>query len=114
MKTQKYTQLRAKMSPRAKELSDKLFAKHLEEMAVAQLREALQLTQEQLAESLNISQVAVSRMERRSDMYVSTVRRIVEAMGGELEIHAVFPSGTVRLHRLGELREAAPAPAAKR
>lgn len=109
MKTKKYSELRAKMSPHARELSDNLFAKHLEEVAVNQLREALHLTQEQLAESLNISQVAVSRMERRSDMYVSTLRRIVEAMGGELEIHAVFPAGTVRLHRLGELHEAAAA-----
>jgi DNA-binding transcriptional regulator YiaG len=113
MKTKKYSELRTKMSPQAKELSDKLFAKHLEDMAINQLREALQLTQEQLAESLNISQVAVSRMERRSDMYVSSLRRIVEAMGGELEIHAVFPSGTVKLHRLGELHEAAAAAATK-
>jgi transcriptional regulator with XRE-family HTH domain len=111
MKTKKYSELRAKMSSRAKEFSDNFFAKDLEEAAINQLREALHLTQEQLAESLNISQVAVSRMERRSDMFVSTLRRIVEAMGGELEIHAVFPSGTVRLHRLGELHENAAAAA---
>jgi len=113
MKRHKYSELRAKMSTHAKELSDKLFAKDLEEMALTQLREALNLTQEQLAESLQISQVAVSRMERRSDMYVSALRRIVEAMGGELEIHAVFPAGTVRVHRLGEVRETAVAAGAR-
>ena len=52
-------------------------------MALNELREALELTQEQLAELMKVSQVAVSRMERRPDMYVSTLRRVIEAMGGE-------------------------------
>ena len=98
----KYAELRAKMTPRAKELSEKLYRSHRAEMALAQLREVLALTQEELAQSLDVSQEAVSRMERRPDILVSTLRRVVEAMGGQLEIRAIVPSGTVTLEGLGE------------
>jgi transcriptional regulator with XRE-family HTH domain len=62
---------------------------------VYQLRKAMQLTQAQVAEELGIGQAAVSKLERRPDKYLSTLRRFVEAMGGELEIHAKFESGDV-------------------
>jgi predicted transcriptional regulator len=65
-----------------------------------QLRKALSLTQEQLAQELGIGQAAVSRLERRPDMYLSTLRRFVEAMGGELEIRARFPAGDVIIEDL--------------
>jgi len=93
----KYGELRAKMSPRAKQLSEQLYRQHRAEMALAELREALALTQAELAASLDVSQEAVSRLERRPDMLVSTLRHVVEAMGGELEIRAVLPKATVTL-----------------
>lgn len=65
------------------------------EMALAELRRALQLTQETLAERLHVNQAAVSKFEHQSDMYISTLRGIVEAMGGELKITARFPEGSV-------------------
>ena len=68
-----------------------------------QLRKALALTQEQVAQELGIGQAAVSRLERRPDMYLSTLRRFVEAMGGELEMRARFPSGEVIIEDLGTL-----------
>jgi transcriptional regulator with XRE-family HTH domain len=68
-----------------------------------QLRKALALTQEQVAQELGVGQAAVSRLERRPDMYLSTLRRFVEAMGGELEIRARFPSGEVIIEDLGML-----------
>lgn len=65
-----------------------------------QIRQALALTQEQIAEELNVGQAAVSRLERRPDMYLSTLRRFVQAMGGELELVARFPSGDVIIDNL--------------
>jgi hypothetical protein len=67
------------------------------EMPLHELREARQLTQQQLAEYLRSGQAAVSKLERRTDMYVSTLRRFIEAMGGELDIVARFPDGDIRI-----------------
>jgi transcriptional regulator with XRE-family HTH domain len=73
------------------------------------IRKALQLTQEQVAEELGLGQAAVSRLERRSDMLISTLRRFVGAMGGELEIRARFPDGDVVIEDLGSLSSGAEA-----
>lgn len=72
-------------------------------MPLHELRRARQLSQEQLAEELGATQPEISKMEHRADMYVSTLRRFVEAMGGELEIIARFPDGTVRISQFQEL-----------
>lgn len=74
----------------------------LNEMPLQELREARQLTQQQLAEHMKRGQAAVSKLERRTDMYVSTLRRFIEAMGGELEIIARFPDGDVRVTNFAE------------
>ena len=74
------------------------------EMALDELREAHELTQEQLARALRIKQAAVSKMERRTDMYLSTLQGIIKAMGGRLEIRAVFPDGVVLINQFHELR----------
>ena len=62
-----------------------------EEMTLCELRKALQLTQASVARELGISQDAISRLERRSDLLLSTLRRTVEAMGGNLTLIARFP-----------------------
>ena len=59
-------------------------------LALAQLRQARHLTQVQLAETLGISQGNVSRLETRNDIYLSTLRSYIAALGGHLEIAAVF------------------------
>lgn len=59
-------------------------------LALAELRQSRHITQVQLAETLGISQGNVSRLEARSDVYLSTLRSYVEALGGHLEIAAVF------------------------
>ena len=79
------------------------------EMPLEELRAARDLTQEQLAETLGTSQAAVSKLERRADMYVSTLANFVKAMGGELEIRAIFPDGEVSIARLGDLKRASAA-----
>lgn len=77
----------------------------LAEMPLQELREARQLTQQQLAAQLKSGQAAVSKLERRTDMYVSTLRRFIEAMGGELHIVARFPEGDVRITDFGSVSD---------
>jgi len=62
-----------------------------QEMSLRDLRKALSLTQECIAERLKISQDRISRMEKRSDLLISTLRRYVAAMGGSLSLVAEFP-----------------------
>ena len=69
-------------------------------MTLHQLREARKLTQVKLAKTLKINQGAVSTMEKRTDMYLSTLRNYIEAMGGSLKITAEFPEGTVEIEQL--------------
>ena len=82
----------AKLSPARREAiqarADVLIA---EELSLAELREARQRSQIELAKRLGIQQAAVSKLERRADMYVSSLRALIEAMGGTLEIVAQFP-----------------------
>ncbi|TMC19014.1 MAG: transcriptional regulator [Chloroflexi bacterium] len=63
-------------------------------------QEALDIAQEELGELLGIKQAAVSRMERRSDMHISKLRKAVEAMGGELILIARFPNAEVCLNNI--------------
>jgi predicted transcriptional regulator len=64
------------------------------------------LSQEELAKRLGATQPEVSRIESRTDMYLGTLRRFVEAMGGELVIVAQFPDGAVRIKQFAELDRA--------
>lgn len=74
-----------------------------EEMALQELRQALHLTQQQLAETLEINQAAVSKIERESDMFVSTLKRFLAAMGGELRIVASFPGREIVINQFSEI-----------
>ena len=93
----KFSGLVAKM-PRQRRARVARIAKTLRaEMDLAQLREARALSQAALGEILHVEQPAVAKLEKRADMYVSTLRRFIKAMGGELEIVARFPDGDVRI-----------------
>ncbi len=70
-------------------------------LALARLRESRNLTQQQLARTLNVSQANVSRIEHEEDLYISTLRSYVRALGGRLEVNAVFPEETVELIEAG-------------
>ncbi len=74
------------------------------EMALRELREALDLTQEQLANTLHMKQSAISKFEHQSDIYLSTLRRILYAMGADLRIVAHFPDGEVLINQFDEIR----------
>ncbi len=101
----KFSALVAKMSPESRARSDALYRQLRAEMPLQELRRALDLTQQQVAASLGINQVAISKMEGQTDMYVSTLRRFVEAMGGELRIMAHFPQGTVEISQFKRVPE---------
>ena len=76
---------RAKIEARAQEII-------AEEMTLQELRKAHRLTQKNLAAALNVGQDQISRMEKRSDLLLSTLRSYVEAMGGKLTLVAEFPN----------------------
>lgn len=69
----------------------------LQQLALAELRQAQHLSQEELAKVLNIQQPAVAKIEKKVDMHISTLKRFIEALGGELEIKALFPDHEVRI-----------------
>jgi len=73
-----------------------------EEVALQHLREARQLTQKTMAELLGVGQDSVSRLERRSDLLISTLQKYIKAMGGTLKFVVQFPEGTTTLSGLGE------------
>ena len=80
---------RTRVKERAREM--------MTEMLLSELRKSAGVTQEELASSLGIKQPTLSRIESQNDMQISTLRHVIESLGGELEIIAHLPSGDVRL-----------------
>ncbi len=99
----KFQELVDKMSPEARARSEARANELLANMALDELRAARELTQVSLAKILNVSQSEISKIENRTDMYVSTLASYVQAMGGQLEICAVFPDGRVRINHFEEI-----------
>lgn len=80
--------------------------KYEEEMVLEQVRQAMELTQVEVGKKLGLNQANVSRIEKRADLLLSTLRNYVHALGGELVLCASIPGlGDVRLKGLGELRK---------
>lgn len=92
-----FKELKDKMSPERRARVDAKVKKMLAEMALDELREARRITQEHLAKILRVKQSSISKMEHRADMYLSTLGDFIRAMGGDLEIRAIFPDGTVKI-----------------
>ena len=78
----------------------------LAEMPLHELRRARALTQQDLAKMLNVNQPAVSKLEQRADVYVSSLRSYIEAVGGKLKIVAEFPEGEVAITNFSQMGEA--------
>ena len=90
-----------------------------EELALTELRKSRRMTQQALAEKLGGRQVYVSRLEKRGDLKLSTLRDYVRALGGELQLVVSFPEGDVTIKPAGEAmplaaRQSAKQPAARR
>jgi DNA-binding XRE family transcriptional regulator len=97
--------LQEKMPREARLRSEASAAKMISEMGLAELRAAMDMTQESLANALHVKQASISKMERRSDMYISTLSKIIEAMGGELQIVAKMPNGNVKIRQFTQIRQ---------
>ena len=99
----KFQELVDKMSPESRARSKAMAEKLIREMPLEELRAARELTQTSLAKILGVGQSEISKIENRTDMYVSTLASYVKAMGGELEICAVFPDGKVKITQFEDL-----------
>jgi DNA-binding XRE family transcriptional regulator len=101
-----YKELQEKMDPASRADNARAVSDELQRMALDELRNAKRLTQAYLAEMLDAPQSSISRIEQRADMYLSTLRDYVHAMGGVLQIRAVFPDGgAVAISRFGEYED---------
>ena len=99
----KFSELRDKMSPAARAGSAREYKKLVAEMPLQKLRTARHFTQQNLAKALDVGQSEISKIENRTDVYVSTLASYVKAMGGELEIRAVFSDGAVVINQFEDL-----------
>ena len=98
-----FSALRNKMSPSGQKEAAEKTKTMLKEMPLQELRQAHHMSQERLAETLSTKQANISRMERRTDMYISTLRSYIQAMGGELDIIARFPEGEVHINQFKDI-----------
>lgn len=95
--TRKFRELERKMSPARRRRVRERARRMMAEMVLAQLRKSGGLTQEELARRLGIKQPTLSKIEARNDMQISTLIRLIHALGGELELVARMPGGDIRV-----------------
>ncbi len=98
-----FKQLRDKMSPESQKRAEAKAQQMLAQMPLSELQRARSLSQDNMAETLLMKQASISKMERRTDIYISTLRSYIEAMGGQLDIIARFPAGEIKINHFSEL-----------
>ena len=74
----------------------------MEQMELAEIRKALNISQRGLARTMKIAQPTLAKIEKQPDMQIATLRKVVRALGGEIDIIARFPNASVRV-RLAEM-----------
>ncbi|MBM4180244.1 MAG: XRE family transcriptional regulator [Betaproteobacteria bacterium] len=99
----KFSELRSRMSLGSQARADAQAEAMLAEMPLNELRQARGLSQKMLAEVLHVQQPSIAKLEKRTDMYLSTLRSHIEAMGGQLEVVARFPDGAVKISNFSDL-----------
>jgi DNA-binding Xre family transcriptional regulator len=102
--TKPYENLRNKIPSEQRNRIDKKARKILKEMSLNDIRLSRRCSQTELADLLEIRQASVSKLEHRSDIHVSSLRKYIEALGGKLVIQAEFPEGVVRIRDIGGLK----------
>ncbi|MCA9300601.1 MAG: XRE family transcriptional regulator [Phycisphaerales bacterium] len=101
----RWNTLKSSMTPEALARVDARVRETLAKMPLAEIRKAIGMTQAELAESIDIAQGSVSKLEHQADMYISTLRKYIHALGGELRLTAEFPGGrTIEIDRLTDLK----------
>jgi len=98
-----FKELQTQIPPERRARTEELLEKTIAEMALNELRKARQFTQAGLAATLGVDQGSISKLEQRTDMYVSTLRSYVEAMGGSLRVTASFPEGEVTIRQFRQV-----------
>ena len=99
----KFTELRAGMSQAACEKANGMARQMVAVMPLNELRQARGLSQKMLADVLHVQQPSIAKIEKRTDMYLPTLRSHIEAMGGELDVIARFPDGSVKINNFADL-----------
>ena len=97
MKTHKWQDIKARSKPEVRAKAATIKRDLEQDMRLADVRRMRGLTQKTLADTMGLPQPEVSKIERRSDLYLRTLRRFIEAAGGELVLLARFPDGDVRV-----------------
>ena len=100
------SELTKDFTPERRQRIEALKGEMLAEMPLHELRRARALTQRDLANMLRVNQPAISKLEQRTDVYVSSLRAYIEAVGGKLKIVAEFPEGEVAITNFSEVGEA--------
>ncbi len=103
----KFADLRAQMRPESRARAEAKAQAMLAEMPLNELRQARGLSQKMLADVLHVQQPSIAKIEKRTDMYISTLRSHIEAMGGQLEVVARFPDGAVKISNFSDLGSSA-------
>ncbi len=100
----KFKELQTKISAERRARVEERVREAIKEMALDELRTAREFTQAELSQVLRVDQGSISKLERRTDMYIGTLRRYIEAMGGSLQIRAVFPDGEVQINQFEDAK----------
>src|SRR5262245_1695557 len=103
MPTRKFRELVQAMPPERRQKIANRIRQSLASMPLEEVRKARQMTQAKLAEVLGVNQGEISKIEHRTDIYISTLAGYVEALGGKLEIRAVFPDREMRISQFEDL-----------
>ena len=98
-----FSELTSGFTPERRRRIDEMKGELLAEMPLHELRRARELTQRDMAKLLKVNQPAVSKMEQRADVYVSSLRSYIEAVGGKLKIVAEFPEGEIAITNFSDV-----------
>ena len=98
-----FSELTRDFTPERRQRIDEMKDEMLAEMPLHELRRARELTQRDMAKLLKVNQPAVSKMEQRADVYVSSLRSYIEAVGGKLKIVAEFPEGEIAITNFSDV-----------
>jgi transcriptional regulator with XRE-family HTH domain len=111
MMARKFSELEARMPAASRQRAQAKAQRLLAELLLPEIRHLTGMTQVELSRALGIKQPTLSRLEAQGDMQVSTLKRIVEALGGELDIVVHLPAGDYRLGQFKPAPTVAEAPA---
>ena len=100
-----FSELTREFTPERRRRVDAMKSALRKDMALHELRRARSLSQQDLARKLNVNQPAIAKMERRADVYLSSLRSYIEAAGGRLKIIAEFPDGEVAITNFSSVGE---------